>query len=63
MESMEDIFEEQGLINKLPERQHYLVNVDGHAPVWMRHPKVESIRIPNPADKSCKAWVTKGYEP
>ncbi len=51
------------LIDELPERRHYLVNVDGHARAWMKHPKVESIGIHNPADKSDKAWITKGYKP
>jgi hypothetical protein len=63
MDSIEDVFEEQGLIDKLPENQHYLLKVNGHARAWMKHPKVESIAIPNPADRSDKAWVNKGYEP
>jgi hypothetical protein len=42
MDSIEDVFEKQGLI-KLPESQHYLVNVNGHARAWMKHPTVESI--------------------
>ncbi len=62
MDSIEDVFEEQGLI-KLPENQHYLVNVHGHARAWMKHPTVEPIRIQNPANKSDKAWILKGYEP
>ena len=63
MNSIEEVFEKQGLIDKLAENRHYLVKVDGHARAWMKHPKVESIGIPNPADRSDKAWVTKGYEP
>ena len=56
MDSIEDVFEEQGLI-KLPENRHYLVNVHGQARAWMKYPTVESIRIQNPADKSDKAWI------
>ena len=60
MDSIEDVFETQGL-NKLQGNQHYLVDVDGHARAWMKHPKVATIGISNPAHKSDKAWVIKGY--
>ncbi len=41
--SIEDVFDEQGLIEKLAGKQYYLVDVDGHARAWMKHPKVATI--------------------
>jgi hypothetical protein len=35
MDSIEDVFEEQGLIEKLAGNQHYLVGVDGHVIAWI----------------------------
>jgi hypothetical protein len=62
MNSIEDVFEEQGLIEKLAGNRHYFrVGVDGHVRAWMKHPKVTTIRTSNPADKSDKAWILKGY--
>ena len=63
MDTIKDVFEEQGLIEMLAGNQQNLVYVDGHARAWMKHPKVATIRTSNPADKSDKAWVIKGYEP
>ncbi len=63
MDSIKDVFGEPGLIEKLAGNQHYLVGVDGHVRAWMKHPKVATIGISNPADKSDKAWVIKGYKP
>ncbi len=62
MDSIEAVFEEQGLIEKVAEHQHYLVGIDGHARAWMKHQKVLIIVTPNPARKSDKAWLIKGYE-
>ncbi len=61
MNSIEDVFEEQGLIDKLAVHRHNLIDVYGHARAWMKNPKVAAIRISNPADKSDKAWMIKGY--
>ena len=58
MDSIEDVFEEQGLIKLLAS-----CNVHGHARAWMKHPTVESVGIQNPVDKSDKAWIIKGYKP
>jgi hypothetical protein len=52
MDSIEDVFEEQGQIGKLAGNRHYLVCVDGHARAWIKHPKVATIGTSNPADKS-----------
>ena len=60
MDSIEDVFETQGLI-KLQGNRHYLVGVDGHVRSWMKHPKVTTIGISNPANKSDKAMMIKGY--
>ncbi len=55
MDSIEDVFEEQGRIEQVEEHQHYLVGIDGHARAWMKHPKMQKIVFPNPARNSDKA--------
>ncbi len=62
MDSIKDVFETQGLI-KLQGNRHYLMGVDGHVRLWMKHPKVTTIGNSNPANKSDKAMVIKEYEP
>ena len=39
------------------------MGVDGHVRSWMKHPKVTTIGISNPANKSDKAMMIKRYEP
>ncbi len=39
------------------------MGVDGHVRSWMKHSTVTTIRISNPANKSDKAMMIKGYEP
>jgi hypothetical protein len=57
MDSIKDVFEEQGLVEKLAVNRHYFVDVDGQARAWMKHPKVPTIGTSNPAHKSDKAWL------
>ena len=63
MDSIEDVFEEQGLNKNLAKHQHYLVKIDGQLRAWMKHPKVPTIVTSEPAQDSDEAWLIKGYEP
>jgi hypothetical protein len=63
MDSIDDVFEDQGLNKKLAKHQHYLVKIDGQLRAWMKHPNVPTIETSEPANDSDKAWLKKGYEP
>ncbi len=62
MDSIEDVFEKQVLNKKLAKHKRYSVKVDGHERAWMKHPKVPTIVISEPAQDSDKAWLIKGYD-
>jgi hypothetical protein len=60
MDSIDDVFEDQGLNKKLAKHQHYLVKIDGQLRAWMKHPNVPTIETSKPAKDSYKAWLKKG---
>jgi hypothetical protein len=62
MDSIEDVFEAQGLIKKLSRHQRYSMKVDGHVRAWMKHQKVQTIITPEPAHNSDKEWLIKVFD-